>query len=158
WLPDGALARLVADLPQFEFIDAREPAAFEQTFPRAAITYGLPPVPRLAEAPGLRWIQLISAGVPQDLCPEAQSRGITVTNLAGLYGPSIAEHALGMMIVLARNLHVVLRNQQQRLWERNVAQTMSDLHGKTLGIVGLGNIGQNIARLARALGMRIIGC
>src|SRR5262249_27254678 len=61
-------------------------------------------------------------------------------------------------IVLARNLHVVLRNQQQRLWERNVAQTMSDLHGKTLGIVGLGNIGQNIARLARAFGMRVIGC
>jgi len=158
WLPDGALTRLTADLPQYEFVDAREAAAFEGAFPRATVTYGLPPVSRLAEAPGLRWIQLISAGVPQDLCPVAQSRGITVTNLAGLYGPSIAEHALGMMIVLARNLHVVLRNQAQKRWDRDVANTMWDLHGRTLAVVGLGNIGRAVARLGRCCGMRVVGC
>jgi phosphoglycerate dehydrogenase-like enzyme len=158
WLPEGAPARLAADFPDYEFVEAREPPLLEQHLPRAAITYGLPPVQRLAEAAELHWIQLTSAGVPQDLCPAAQARNITVTNLAGLYGPSIAEHALGLMTALARNLHVVLRNQQQRLWDREVARTMSDLHGKTLALIGLGNIGQNIARLARAYGMRIVGC
>src|SRR5262245_66316460 len=94
WLPNGILSQLAADFPSLEFVDAREPAEFDRHFPEAAITYGVPPVPRLAEAPGLRWIQLISAGVPQDLCPVARDRGVTVTNLAGLYGPSIAADAL----------------------------------------------------------------
>jgi phosphoglycerate dehydrogenase-like enzyme len=158
WMPDGRLPRLTEQFPEVTFVDAREPAIFERCFSRAHVTYGLFPVARLGEAPELRWIQLISAGVPQDLCPAARQSGVTVTNLAGLYGPSIAEHALALMILLARNLHVVIRNQQQRRWDRDVANTMSDLHGRTLAILGLGNIGQAIARLARAYGMRVVGC
>jgi phosphoglycerate dehydrogenase-like enzyme len=158
WLPDGQLARLAAEFTSCEFLNAREPAVFEQHWPTAVITYGLPPVAHLPEAPALRWIQLISAGVPQDLCPPAQRRGLTVTNLAGLYGPTIAEHALALMAILARNLHVVLRQQHERRWDRGVAQSMSDLHGRTLAIVGLGNIGRHIARLAKAYGMRVLGC
>jgi phosphoglycerate dehydrogenase-like enzyme len=158
WLPDGMLARLAGEFTELEWIDARDAAAFEPAWPRAVITYGVPPVARLAEAPGLRWIQLISAGVPQDLCPPARERGLTVTNLAGLYGTSIPEHALALMTLLTRNLHTVLRNQQQRHWDRDVMQTMSDLHGRTLAVVGLGSIGRGIARLARAFGMRVLGC
>jgi D-2-hydroxyacid dehydrogenase (NADP+) len=158
WLPDGRLPRLHAQFPQLDFIDARDPAGFERAFPTAAITYGLPPIARLAEAPALRWIQLISAGVPQDLCPAAHQRGVTVTNLAGLYGPSIAEHAFALLGMLARNLHTAFRNQQQVRWDRDVCRTMFDLHGKTLAVVGLGNIGQAVARLGRAYGMRVLGC
>jgi phosphoglycerate dehydrogenase-like enzyme len=158
WLPDGALARLAEEFPECTFHDARDPSAFERHWPAATVSYGLPPLQRLAEAPGLRWVQLISAGVPQDLCPPARERGLTVTNLAGLYGPSIAEHALALMVMLARNLHVALRNQQARQWDRNVAETMSDLHGRTLALVGAGNIGRHVARLARAYGMRVLAC
>jgi D-2-hydroxyacid dehydrogenase (NADP+) len=158
WLPDGKLAQLAGEFPQVEFLDGRDDAALDRHLKRAALTYGLPPVARLPEAGSLRWIQLISAGVPQDLCPPARQAGITVTNLAGLYGPSIAEHALALMMMLARNLHVALRNQVQRRWDHDVAHTMSDLHGRTLAIVGLGNIGRGIARLARAFGMRVLGC
>jgi phosphoglycerate dehydrogenase-like enzyme len=158
WLPDGLLPRLAGEFPALEFVDAREPALLDRCLARAAIAYGLPPLSRLAEAAALRWIQLISAGVPQELCPLARARGLTVTNLAGLYGPSIAEHALGLMIVTARNLHAAIRNQQAWRWERGVAQGMRDLHGSTLAVLGLGNIGQNLARLARACGMRVLGC
>jgi phosphoglycerate dehydrogenase-like enzyme len=158
WLPENVLPRLQAEFTAFEFIDGREPAALDRSLRDAVITYGLPPVARLREAPALRWIQLISAGVPQDLCPAAAERTLAVTNLAGLYGPSIAEHALGMMIILARNLQVVLRQQQEGRWDRTVARTMSDLHGRTLAVVGLGNIGRSIARLARSFGMQVIGC
>jgi D-2-hydroxyacid dehydrogenase (NADP+) len=158
WLPDGVLPRLAAEFPDCDVIDAREPPAFERHWPSATVTYGLPPVERLGEAPGLRWIQLISAGVPPELCPAARARGLAVTNLAGLYGPSIAEHALALMSILARRLHVALRNQGDRRWDRSLAGVMSDLHGKTLAVIGLGNIGQNVARLARAYGMRVHGC
>jgi phosphoglycerate dehydrogenase-like enzyme len=158
WLPDGLLPRLAEEFAAFEFVDAREPSVLDRHLARAEIAYGLPPLARLAEAAALRWIQLISAGVPQELCPLALARGLTVTNLAGLYGPSIAEHALALMIVLARNLHAAFRNQQARRWDRSVAQGMRDLHGSTLGVIGLGNIGQNLARLARACGLRVVGC
>jgi len=158
WLPEGMLPRLVAAFPQIEFVDGREPAVCAQHLADATVTYGLPPIDRLAQASRLAWIQLISAGVPQDLCSVAARRNIKVTNLAGLYGPSIGEHALGLMIMLARNLHRAVRNQEQKRWDREVARTMTDLHGRTVAIIGLGNIGRNLARLARTCGMRVLGC
>jgi phosphoglycerate dehydrogenase-like enzyme len=158
WLPDGMPAQLARRFPEFTFVEARAVDVRDRMLKDAVVTYGMPPVEKLAGAEKLRWIQLISAGVPQDLCPAAKARQITVTNLAGLYGATIAEHALGMMLALSRNLHRAMRNQTERRWDRTVAHTMTDLHGKTLAAIGLGNIGQNIARLARALGMRVVGC
>src|SRR5262249_41566483 len=154
WLPDGEFARWQHEFPDVEFVDAKVPDALN----RADIAYGLPDLARLQEAPRLRWIQLASAGVPAALCPIARDRQIRVTNLAGLYGPTIAEHALAMLLILNRNLQVAQRNQASKTWDRSVAATMRDLHGRTLAIVGLGNIGSNIARLARAFAMRVIGC
>jgi phosphoglycerate dehydrogenase-like enzyme len=157
WLPDGELARWAKEFPDIDFVDARAPEAFARHAGQAAIAYGLPPADRLKEAASLRWIQLASAGVPWPLCQPARDANIRVTNLAGLYGPSIAEHALGMMLFLARNLHIAHHNQKEGRWDRTVLDTMRDLHGKTLAVVGLGNIGQNIARLAHGFGMRILG-
>src|SRR5262245_45029048 len=95
-LPDGVLPRLTEAFAEFDFVDARDPGVCDRQLRGAAITYGLPPVAHLGEAGGLRWVQLASAGVPRDLCPPARARGLVVTNLAGLYGPSIAEHALAL--------------------------------------------------------------
>jgi phosphoglycerate dehydrogenase-like enzyme len=158
FLPEGQLARWNKDFPDLIFLDAREPSAFAKYHGQATLTFGLPEIGAIPAMPKLRWIQLASAGVPAALCPIAIERKIRVTNLAGLYGPTIAEHALAMMLILSRNLHVVLRNQAIKTWERSVADTMRDLAGKTLGIIGLGNIGQNIARLGQAMGMRVVGC
>jgi phosphoglycerate dehydrogenase-like enzyme len=157
-MPEAVWSRLAVEFPDCEIIDARESAALDRWLSRAIIFYGLSPGKRVEDAAGLRWIQLASAGVPPELCPLARRRGIAVTNLAGLYGTSIAQHALGMMLMLARNLHVALCNQLARRWDRNVANTMADLHGRTLAIIGLGNIGREIARLGKAFGMRVIGC
>ncbi len=150
WLPDGELARWRNAFPNYEFIEAT-------SHPQAVICYGMPDAEQIPAMPNLRWIQLASAGVPAELCPHAIERKLTVTNLAGLYGPTIAEHALAMMLILSRNLHLVHRHQCERRWDRSVAVTMRDLAGKTLGIIGLGNIGQHIARLGRAHGMRVVG-
>ncbi len=157
-VPSNVRAELPARFPQVEFLEGQEPAPRDALLAQATITYGLPPLERLGAMPALRWIQLISAGVPQELCPLAQQHQVQVTNLAGLYGPSIAEHALGLMTILARNLQVALRQQAERRWERSLARTMTDLQEKTLAIVGLGNIGQSIARLGKAYGMRVLGC
>lgn len=158
WLPDGVLDRLKAEFPHCEWIDARSAEVRDRHLAEADIVYGFLPVDCLGGATQLRWIQLISAGVPYDLCQPAREKGIVVTNLAGLYGTTIAEHALAMMLVLSRNLHVAMRQQQEKRWDRKLRETMKDLHGRTFGVVGLGNIGQNIARMAKALGMRVVGC
>ncbi len=158
WLPDGMLERLQARFPNCELIEGGEPDVLNTHLGSTAITYGPPPAERLSEAASLRWIQLISAGVPPELCGPAKKQSIAVTNLAGLYGPTIAEHALALMDLLLRNLHVAQRNQPKEAWDRTVAETMQDLRRKTLALVGLGNIGVAVARLARAHGMRVIGC
>src|SRR4051812_538943 len=136
FLVDGTLVKLRHEFPEHRFLDARE--AFAEHHPTATICYGVPDLAMLPAMPKLRWIQLASAGVPGPLCPPAIERKIAVTNLAGLYGPTIAEHALAMMLMLSRGLHVVLRNQAAKKWDRDVAETMRDLAGKTLGVVGLG--------------------
>jgi D-2-hydroxyacid dehydrogenase (NADP+) len=151
WLPDGELARWRQEFPDIEFVDA-------DGIESADIAYGLPDLVRLPAAKNMRWIQLASAGVPAALCGIAKSMQIRVTNLAGLYGPTIAEHALALLLIVNRNLQVAQRNQARSEWDRSVANTMRDLHGHTLAIVGLGDIGRNIARLAKAFGMRVIGC
>ncbi len=157
WLPDGTLDRLRVRFPSLEFVEAPDAAAAPHLV-SAEVVYGMPPVDRLAEMPALRWVQLISAGVPPDLCEAAGPRGLTLTNLAGLYGPTIAEHAVALMAALARRLPVVVRNQTEHRWDRSALPALCDLHGRTLAVVGLGNIGRAVARLARAFGMRVVGC
>src|SRR5262249_43282765 len=158
WLPDGELARWTKEFPDCVLIDARDAKVAAREMPRATIAYGLPDIKAIPDAKALRWIQLASAGVPAALCPVAIEQNIRVTNLAGLYGPTIAEHAIALMLILSRNLNVAQTNQRDKKWDRTVANTMRDLHGKTVAVVGLGNIGQNIARLAKSLGMRVVGC
>jgi phosphoglycerate dehydrogenase-like enzyme len=158
WLPEGMLAELVRRHPGFTWHDARSPEAFDRYFPSATITYGLPPVSRLEEAEALRWVQLVTAGVPWELCVAAREHDLTVTNLAGLYGSSIAEHTFALLTVLARNLHLAFRNQEKGVWDRGIARGQIDLCGRTLALIGLGDLGRACARLGRAYGMRVIGC
>src|SRR5262245_5668125 len=150
WLPEGRFEQLTAAFPEFTFRDGRDPAQLDSHAGDAVIAYGMPPLERLPRMSSLRWIQLTSAGVMQELCPPARAQGVTVTNLAGLYGPSIAEHALALTTMLARNLHLASRNQYAGRWDRGVMKGMFDLHGRTLGIVGIGNMGQSLDRVGEA--------
>lgn len=158
WVHESIRARLATEFPNADIVDARERPVLEEKLPAATIVYGQLPAELAPKAHALRWLQLNSAGVPLPLCDALRGTDVRVTNLAGLYGPTIAEHAVALMLMLARNLHQALHQQQQTLWQRDLASTMSDLHGKTAAIVGLGNIGQNIARLCRGFGMRVMGC
>src|SRR5947209_4746549 len=124
-IEDDTAARLTAEFSALVFIDARQPEVRDRHLAEGVIAYGKPPIQRLAEAEDLRWISLLSAGVPRTLCPPAREQGITVTNLAGLYGPTIAEHTLALMTLLARNLHVALRNQVAHRWDNSISRGMT---------------------------------
>jgi D-2-hydroxyacid dehydrogenase (NADP+) len=115
----------------------------------------------LFEAAGkLKWIQAWGAGVDKLLLPEVVSSKVTVTNAGGIHPTPISEHVIGLMLCLSRKLHLFIRNQAERKWRRyesdDHAEQVEELTGKTLGIVGLGRIGAEIARKAKCLGMKVV--
>lgn len=104
----------------------------------------------------LRWIHSTAAGVDQLLHPEILERDIILTTSSGIHAESITEHVLALMLAFARRLHVAIRNQLAHRWDRP-STVGRELRGKTVGILGLGHIGREVAARAVALGMRVIG-
>jgi phosphoglycerate dehydrogenase-like enzyme len=106
-------------------------------------------------APNLKWIQAITAGVDKLPLNEIKEREIILTNVRGVHKIHMAEYAIAAMINLARNFHVMHRNQLKGKWDRTMPQT--EICGQVVGIVGLGSIGKEIADKASFFGMRVIG-
>jgi phosphoglycerate dehydrogenase-like enzyme len=110
----------------------------------------------LSEAKQLQWIQWPGAGVERCVQqPLLRERHLLLTNLQRTMGGSMAEHVLGMMLVLSRHLDWFLRQQQQAHWAADDTPQLADLEGKTVLVVGLGGIGTEVARRAHAFGMRV---
>jgi phosphoglycerate dehydrogenase-like enzyme len=109
-------------------------------------------------APALKWVQITSAGV-NSLPDYIKNSAVLLTNSSGVHPIPIAEHILGFMIMLSRQMHVALRNQfVQKTWDRSVGEMpINELSGSTVCVVGLGRIGQHTAMLAKAFGMQVIG-
>jgi phosphoglycerate dehydrogenase-like enzyme len=116
---------------------------------------------QLQHAKKLKWLHSTAAGVAQLTYPELRESGILVTNPRGVFSVPMAEHTMGMLIAMARNFPDTMRFQdkatwgQQALWDR--PQQLTELNGKVLLIVGFGSIGQELAKRARAFGMRVWG-
>ncbi len=108
----------------------------------------------------LKWIQTSGAGVEGFLFPEVVNSQVIVTNAGGVHPTPVSEHVIGMMLCFCRKLHVFIRNQTEKKWERPESWTsteqIGELSGKTLGIIGLGRIGTEIATKAKCLGMKVI--
>ena len=111
-------------------------------------------------APRLKWIQYLGAGIEHLMPPrndlvsadEFRRSGVILTNVSGIHSTPIAETVLAMMLHLAKSWHVFEAKQRQHVWHRHI---QAELDGKTLGIVALGHIGREVARLGRAMGMRV---
>ena len=106
-------------------------------------------------APKLKWIQAITAGVDFMPLDEIRRRGIVLTNGRGIHTIHMAEYVIAAMINLARGAHLMFRNQMQKKWDRSVPQ--EEIHGATVGVIGLGAIGAEVAKKAAFMGMHVIG-
>jgi phosphoglycerate dehydrogenase-like enzyme len=108
----------------------------------------------------LRWIHSTAAAVHQLMSPELCASDIIVTNARSVHGAVVAEHAIALMFALAKCLPAAVRYQQQRVWAQEQISYQhphpSELAGSTLGLVGYGAIGSEVARSAAALGMRVL--
>jgi D-3-phosphoglycerate dehydrogenase len=109
----------------------------------------------LNAAPKLRIVARAGTGVDNVDVAAASSRGILVVNAPGANSISVAEHACALMLALARSVPAADRAMKDAKWEKK-RFLGTELRGKTLGIAGLGRIGQEVAQRARAFGMRVI--
>jgi phosphoglycerate dehydrogenase-like enzyme len=168
-LPDRELSRLSAATKhrlqqQVEtaggtivFTDTHDHALHEIV--DAEILFGFITPEMLANAQQLQWIQapMSSMGTSRGdyyLFPALQASDVILTNMSGIYSDVISTHVFAFITNFARDFPTLLRNQQDRRWERTT-HTMN-LRGMTLGVVGLGGIGKAVARLGNAFGMRVV--
>ncbi|HEY9166111.1 MAG TPA: phosphoglycerate dehydrogenase [Candidatus Kryptonia bacterium] len=110
----------------------------------------------IAEAKSMKVIGRAGAGVDNIDVPAATRKGIIVMNTPGGNTVSTAEHTMALMLSMARNIPQSYRDLQGGKWERKKYMG-TELLGKTLGIVGLGKVGREVASRAKAFGMNVIG-
>jgi phosphoglycerate dehydrogenase-like enzyme len=106
-----------------------------------------------AQAARVKWVHALSAGIDKVLFPELVESGVPLTNGRGVFKDGLAEFALAAILFFAKDLRRLVRNQEAGRWEQF---DVPFVRGQTLGIVGYGEIGRESARLARAIGMKVV--
>lgn len=109
----------------------------------------------IGKADKLKWIMVMSAGLDKMPFEACKKRGILVTNVRGIHKIPMAEFTVGMMLQHVKQMKSLWSNEQSKTWERKLP--MGELYGKTLLILGIGAIGGEVARLAKAFNMQTIG-
>jgi phosphoglycerate dehydrogenase-like enzyme len=128
-----------------------------KVLPEADVVFGALNAEWLAKAKSLRWLQATEAGMERLLYPELIKSDVVVTNMARMFAPAISETAIGMLLSLTRGLNKYYIPQfQKRTW--NSERNLVEVDGMTMGIVGIGGIGQATAMRAHyGFNMRILG-
>lgn len=132
----------------------REAKPPEDLLPRVEVLAGWGPGGVLARMPKLRWIQAMTAGVEAWLGAPGLRDEVALCCARGSHRHSMSENILGALFHLTKPYAAAALDQKQSLWKRRMSTLLA---GQTLGILGLGAIGQELAQKAAALGMRVVG-
>lgn len=103
--------------------------------------------------PGVCWVHSRSAGIDSTLFPELVNSPVPLTNGTGVFSQSLGEFALGVILYFAKDFRRMLRNQEAGRWEKF---DVEEIAGRTVGIVGYGDIGRAVASRVHAMGMRVL--
>ncbi|MBM3998566.1 MAG: D-2-hydroxyacid dehydrogenase [Planctomycetes bacterium] len=173
-LDPDRLARVAEAAGSMRVINATDLGAARRAMPEADAFYGKITADLLAAATRLRWIQSPTASLEHYMFPELIGHPAVLTNMRGLFSDVIADQVMGYVICFARNLHIYIRNQVDARWEplggdtqrassligpsvvTEIDRSHRHLGDQTLGVVGLGCIGSEIARRAGSFGMRVL--
>ena len=103
----------------------------------------------------LKWIQAKSAGVDTMNLSLLNEKNIILTNASGIHGVPIAESVFGMLLADTRGIKKAINQQTNKVWSQT--ESLVELKGKTMMIIGMGQVGKEVARLAQAFGLNVIG-
>lgn len=157
-IPPADVDALRNRFPGITFLHAESDEAMVRLIPPVEVAFTSRLTPRaFGAAPALRWVHSPAAGVGSMLFPDMKASPVILTNSRGMNAGAVAEHALMLMLALARRLPEAISAQGARRWISNDLSGLPMLRGRTLGIVGLGAIGCELARMAAGLGMTVIG-
>jgi phosphoglycerate dehydrogenase-like enzyme len=151
---DAIKAAGLSDRVTIDTLPRKDKPSAEQLARTEALMAAGVPAGLLSAMPKLRWAQSMTAGVESWLSLPDLPPTLTLTCARGTHRESMPENILGALFYIGKPYALAAENQKHGKWVPTVAQP---LNGKTLGILGLGAIGQEVARLATALGMRVIG-
>jgi phosphoglycerate dehydrogenase-like enzyme len=155
WKPPRGLDRLRNAIPELEIACSDDVAEILKLIPDAEIVcVGHWNAEMLRAAKRLRWVHSFSGGVNHALFPEFVASPVPLTCLKGTFDIPAAEYALGVMLAFSRKLEYDIRQRPKRTFAE---QEPTELHGKTVGIIGLGNMGAEIAKRCRCFGMTVVG-
>ncbi len=146
---------LAKEFPHTSFLDTAGLVQQRGAEVRVLVTDGGDVSGLLGRLPNLEWVQVLRAGIDNIPLPALRERRIRLTTVRGIHGIPIGEHVMGMILQHSRRLLQFHAHQMQRVWDRSLKT--DEVYEKTLGIVGIGAIGREIAKRARAFGMRVIG-
>ncbi|RPJ69284.1 MAG: D-2-hydroxyacid dehydrogenase [Acidobacteria bacterium] len=156
-LPDTLVDALRARFPDVQFVNVPRREDRPREFRHADVLFLSQLRPdEFAAAPAVRWIQSPAAGVGSLLFPELRESEVVLTNARGIHGQPMAEHVIGLTIVLFRQIHRAIRRQARHEWGKDDLASFRALAGATIGVVGLGAIGCAVAEKACALGMEVV--
>jgi phosphoglycerate dehydrogenase-like enzyme len=168
------LVKIVAAAGDMVVVNGADETEAARAIAGADAFFGKLTPPLLAAARRLRWVQSPTASLEHYMFPELVAHPCVLTNMRGLFSDVIADQVFGYIICFARNLHRYIRNQLAAHWEplggeseraspavgpgtvSGIDRAHQSLTGATLGIVGLGSIGAEIARRGLAFGMRVL--
>ena len=153
------LDTLKALAPGLEVVRELDAEKAREHFRDAEIFCGFQLPGPLSEARALRWVQLTSAGAEHIFDTGILLSDALVTTASGVHAHSISEYVLSMMVMLGRRFPEILAETARHEWRPQRQRTYygEELHGKTVGVLGLGAIGQQVATVSRCLGMRVLG-
>ena len=160
-VPAWFLEKLRTGFPQIEIVHQSNYEGVEEHLRDAEILFAFSLRPEQFKfAQKLRWIHAPTAAVHQLLFPELAQSDVVLTNAREVHGPVVAEHVIALVFALAKKIPQAAWLQQKRTWGQdaiwNDGPRPREIAGATLGLIGLGSIGRTVARMAAALGMRVI--
>jgi phosphoglycerate dehydrogenase-like enzyme len=159
-IPAECVATLRARFPHIEFIHATSDEERARGLADCDVAYTwILKAHEFAAAAKLRWIHTSAVAVETLCLPELFAKGVVVSNTRGVQAVPIAEHTMAVVLALSKQLPLVLQHQAKAHWAQN--DFMGErlpwlLSGRTLGLIGVGTIGSEIASRARAFGMRVV--
>ncbi|HEY6272797.1 MAG TPA: D-2-hydroxyacid dehydrogenase [Terriglobales bacterium] len=153
--------RLRDDFPEHQFVQLESNDRVSREIEDTAVFVGaFLSLPDFKRAAKLQWIHSPTAAVHQLMFPELVRSSVRVTNSTGIHGPVVAEHALAMILALAKRLPQAMRYQVKKKWAQDKVwherPHPREVAGTTVAVVGMGGIGNEFTQRAKALGLRVL--